>query len=170
MRKSFTTCPSLPMKSAMRLPRHTFKRRDWLGDACLMAAGGVIGLVALLLPWANDYSNEDVNFSLHRAADISGVMQTSWGPPVLVAALVSIAAAALMIVLGPRLLTVLLSLLAIAAGVVYVTQAIGAADAMVKLYRPGVGLYVVLLVGVLMLPVGIASAMVGLLTRSRPSP
>lgn len=170
MRKSFTTCPRLPMKRAMRLPRHTFRRRDWLGDACFVAAGGALGLVALLLPWANEYSHEDVNFSLHRPAGISGVMQTPWGPPVLVAALVSLAVAALMIVLGPRLLTALLSLLAVVAGVVYVTQAIGAADAMVKLYRPGVGLYVVLLVGVLMLPVGIASAMVGLLMRSRPSP
>jgi hypothetical protein len=86
---------------------------------------------------------------------------------VLVAAIVTIAAAAAMLIAGPRLLTTIVSLLGTVAGIVFVLQAIGAADSMVKMYRPGLGLYVTLLTGILLVPIGVASTMVGLILRRR---
>lgn len=153
------------MKAMMRKPRLT--RADWNGYAVLMIIGGVAGFTAVFLPWANDYSAESVNFSLSSADGVGGVLQTPWGPPVLVAALVVIAVATAMLVAGPRLLTMIVSLLGAVAGVVFVLEAIGAADSMVKMYRPGLGLYVTLLTGILLVPVGLVSTLVGQILRHR---
>ena len=46
-------------------------------------------------------------------------------------------------------------------------EAIGAADSMVKMYRPGLGLYVTLLTGILLVPIGLASTMVGHILRRK---
>jgi len=158
----------MPMKAVMlKLRKHRFSLWDWNGDAILMLAAGVAGVVAVFLPWANDYTADFVNFSLSRPDGVAGVLQTQWGPPVLVAAIVTIAAAAAMLIAGPRLLTTIVSLLGTVAGIVFVLQAIGAADSMVKMYRPGLGLYVTLLTGILMVPIGVASTMAGLILRRR---
>jgi hypothetical protein len=153
------------MKAVMR--KHRFSTWDWNGDALLMLAAGVAGVIAVFLPWANDYTADFVNFSLSRPDGVGGVLQTQWGPPVLVAALVAIAVAAAMLIAGPRLLTMIVSLLGTVAGIVFVAQAIGAADSMVKLYRPGLGLYVTLLTGILLVPIGVASTMVGQILRRK---
>jgi len=153
------------MKAVMR--KHRFSLWDWNGDAILMLAAGVAGVVAVFLPWANDYTADFVNFSLSKPDGVSGVLQTQWGPPVLVAAIVAIAVGAAMLIAGPRLLTMIVSLLGTVAGIVFVLQAIGAADSMVNMYRPGLGLYVTLLTGILLVPIGVASTMVGQILRRK---
>jgi hypothetical protein len=153
------------MKAVMR--KHRFSLWDWNGDAILMLAAGVAGVVAVFLPWANDYTADFVNFSLSKPDSVGGVLQTQWGPPVLVAAIVAIAVGAAMLIAGPRLLTMIVSLLGTVAGIVFVLQAIGAADSMVNMYRPGLGLYVTLLTGILLVPIGVASTMVGQILRRK---
>ena len=155
----------MPMKTVMR--KHRFSRWDWNGDAVLAIVGGAVGIVAVLLPWANDYSAEDVNFSLQRAPGVVGVLNTRWGPPVLVAAIAVVVVGVVSLVLGPRLLTMAAGAVVAVAGIVFVLQAIDAADAMVKLYRPGLGLYVTLLTGILLVPIGVASTMVGQILRRK---
>jgi hypothetical protein len=152
-------------KAVMR--KHRFSLWDWNGDAVLMLAAGVAGVIAVFLPWANDYTADFVNFSLSRPDGVGGVLQTQWGAPVLVAALVAIAVAAAMLIAGPRLLTMIVSLLGTVAGIVFVLQAMGAADSMVKLYRPGLGLYITLLTGILLVPIGVASTIVGQILRRK---
>ncbi len=152
------------MKLALR--RHRFTRADWIGYAVLMIAGGALGLVALFLPWANDYTREFVNFSLTKPPEVVGALQTQWGPPVLVAALAAVGAAGALIVLGPRRITIAPSLVVVAAGAVYAVESVAAADSMINLYRPGLGLYLTLLTGILLVPVGLASLAAGAAMRS----
>lgn len=152
------------MKLARR--RHRFTRADWVGYGVLMLAGGAVGLVALFLPWANEYTREFVNFSLGKPPEVAGVLQTPWGPPVLAAALAALAAAVLLLVLGPRRVTVALSLVVVAAGAVFAVESVAAADSMAGLYRPGLGLYVTLLAGILLVPIGLASLAVGAALRA----
>jgi len=147
--------------------KHRFSLWDWNGDAVLMLAAGAAGVIAVFLPWANNYTADFVNFSLSRPDGVGGVLQTPWGPPVLVAALVAIAVSAAMLIAGPRLLTMIASVLGAVAGVVFVLEAIGAADSMVKMYRPGLGLYVTLLTGILLVPIGVAATMVGQILRRK---
>jgi hypothetical protein len=108
-----------------------------------------------------------VSFSLAKLAAANGVLQTHWGPPVLFAALCTVALGVAMLSLGPRLAVTVLSLGAVAAGAVMMMQAIAAADAMAGLYHPGLGLFVTLLTGILLVPIGFASLAVGLILRSR---
>jgi hypothetical protein len=145
--------------------RHRFTRGDWIGYAVLTMMGGAAGLVAVFLPWANDYTAENVNFSLSRPADVAGVLQTQWGPPVLGAALGAIAIAALLLLLGPRRITMVLAAVVVAAGVIFAVEAVSAADSMAKMYRPGIGLYVTLLTGILLVPIGLGALAVGAIMR-----
>ena len=151
-----------------RFRRHRFTRGDWIGYAVLIMAGGAAGLVAVFLPWANEYTTQDVNFSLSRPAEVVGVLQTPWGPPVLGAALAAMAIAALLLILGPRRVTMALAAAVVVAGVVYAVEAVSAADSMVKMYRPGIGLYVTLLTGILLVPIGLAAIAVGAIMRRSP--
>lgn len=151
----------------MRIPPHRLTRHDWIGDSALMLIAGAASVVAVFLPWATTYNEHFVNFSLGRPAGVVGVLHTQWGPPVLAAGLAMIAVALVMLAVGPRLPAVLLSLLGIVAGVVCIVSAMGAADSMVKMYRPGLGLFVALLTGILLVPIAISSALVGLLLWMR---
>jgi hypothetical protein len=153
----------VPMNITMR--RHRFTRADWIGYAVLIMAGGAVGLVALFLPWANEYTRQSVNFSLSKPPGVVGVLETQWGPPVLAAALGVVAAAMLLLLLGPRRVSAALSIIVVVAGAVYALEAIAAADSMVKMYRPGMGLYVTLLTGILLVPIGLASLAVGAVMR-----
>lgn len=152
------------MKLARR--RHRFTRTDWVGYAVLMIAGGAVGVVSLFLPWANHCTEQFVNFGLSKPPEVVGVLQTQWGPPVLAAALAALAAAVLLLVLGPRRVTIALSLVVVAAGAVYAVESVAAADSMIDLYRPGLGLYLTLLTGILLVPIGLASLAVGAAMRA----
>jgi hypothetical protein len=149
----------------LRSRRHRFTRADWAGYAVLMMAGGAAGLAALFLPWANERSAQFVNFSLSKPPEVAGVLQTQWGAPVLAAALAAVAAAVVLLLVGPRRVSVVLSLVVVAAGAVYAVESVAAADSMVGLYRPGLGLYVTLLAGILLVPIGLASLAVGAALR-----
>ena len=46
--------------------KHRFSLWDWNGDAVLMLAAGAAGVIAVFLPWANNYTADFVNFSLSR--------------------------------------------------------------------------------------------------------
>ena len=151
------------MRRTMR--RHRFTRGDWIGYAVLIMIGGAVGVVAVFLPWANDYTAEDVNFSLSRPAEVVGVLQTQWGPPVLGAALAAVAIATLLLLLGPRRVTMVLAAAVVVAGLVFAAEAVSAADSMVKMYRPGLGLYVTLLAGILLVPIGLAAVAVSEIMR-----
>jgi hypothetical protein len=156
------------MTRTMRTPRfrrHRFARGDWIGYALVIMVGGAAGLVAVFLPWANEYTAQYVNFSLSKPAGVVGVLQTQWGPPVLGAALGAMAIAALLLILGPRRVTMALAAGVVVAGVVFAAEAISAADSMVKMYRPGIGLYVTLLTGILLVPIGLAAVTVGAIMR-----
>jgi hypothetical protein len=97
------------------------------------------------------------------------MLQTQWGLPVLIAALCVISVAVCMLLFGPRAITAVLGLVPIAAGVVFLVEAMGAFDGMGSAFRAGLGLYLTLLAGILLMPVGLASAMVGYVLR-RPQP
>ena len=148
-----------------RMRRHRFSRGDWTGYAVLIVIGGAAGLVAVFLPWANEYTVGSVNFSLSKPAHVAGVLQTQWGPPVLAAALVAVVAGALSLALGPRRVTLALGAASAVAGVVYAVQAVAAVDSMPLTYRPGIGLYVTLLTGILLVPVALAAVAGGTILR-----
>lgn len=150
----------------LKVRRHRFTRADWIGYAVLVLIGGALGFGALFLPWANEYTREFVNFSLSKPPGVLGVLQTQWGWPVLAAALAALAAAVLLLLLGPRRVTAVLSLVVVAAGAVYALESVAAADSMIGHYRPGLGLYITLLTGILLVPVGLASLAVGAAMRA----
>jgi len=147
----------------MRARRLT--RADWNGYAVLMIIGGAAGVVGVMLPWANEYTADNVNFSLRKPTEIAGVLSTQWGPPVLAVAIMIVVLAAASLALGPRRLTMAASALVVAAGVVFVVEAIGANDSLGFLYRPGLGLYVTLLAGILLVPIGLVSVSVAQFLR-----
>ena len=62
---------------------------------------------------------------------------------------------------GPRRVTALMGLVSVVGGAVLAISCLDATDAMAPLFRPGLGLYVTILAGILLMPIGIASAMVG---------
>jgi hypothetical protein len=136
-------------------------RRDWIGDAVVTLVVAATGLVGILLPWANEPGAGDVNFSLHAMRGVRSALQTPWGLHALLALAAVVIVGALMMCVGPRRITALLGLVIVVCGAVLVISCLAAADAMALMYRPGLGLYVTVLAGILLMPIGIASAMVG---------
>ena len=127
-----------------------------------MLLAGAILVVAVFLPWANEDLPGDVNYSLSLSGDINGVLRTQWGPPALVLALAVVALGAAVTLTRPRRLSWLLGL-AVAgcgAGVFAVAQD---AASQIAFFDPGLGLYLTTLVGVLLVPIGAAAAMVALI-------
>jgi hypothetical protein len=147
--------------------RRRISRRDWIGDAVVMLVAASAGVVGVFLPWANKPDGGDVNFSLTQAAGIRAAIQTPWGLQALLAAAAVVMVGTAMLWIGPRRVTASLGLVSVVGGAVFVISSLGATDAMAPLFKPGVGLYVTLLSGILLVPIGVASAMVGgILVRS----
>lgn len=147
---------------------YRISRDDWVGDAVLMLAVGLLALAAVFLPWANVLGRGGVDFSLSKPPTINAAMQTPWGLPALLAALCVISVAVCMLLFGPRAATALLSLAPIAAGTVFLLEAMAAFDGMGLAFRAGLGLYLTLLAGILLIPIGVASPMVGYILIRRP--
>jgi hypothetical protein len=136
-------------------------RKDWVGDAVVTLAAAAAGVLGVFLPWANGQSVGDVNFSLHQTAGINSAIHTTWGQHTLLAAAIVVLIGLIMLWAGPRGATALLGLVTAVAGAVFVLSSLHAHAAMMPLFKPGLGLYVTFLTGILLMPIGIASAMVG---------
>jgi hypothetical protein len=136
-------------------------RRDWTGDAVVTLIAAAAALAGVFLPWANGQSGGDMNFSFHQAPGIQSAIHTAWGQHALIAVGAVLIVGVVMLWAGPRRATAPLGLVSAAAGVVCVMSCVSASDGMALFFKPGLGLYVTLLTGVLLIPIGIASAMVG---------
>jgi len=149
------------MDVSARFKRHRLRHRDWTGDAVLTLIAGGLLTVAVFLPWANVHGPGSVNFSLHRGAGINGVLQTRWGVPALLLALAVVATGAVMLARRPRRLSWVLGLLAASLGGAAAAVAWDSAG-YVGFLGPGVGMYLTTLVGILLVPIGLAAALVAL--------
>lgn len=156
------------MKRPDRLRDPRRLRRDWTGDAVLtLVAGGTL-VGAVFLPWANDDGPGWVNFSLSQGGELNGVLDTAWGTPALAVAVVVLAAGLAMLLTRPRRSSILLGVLVAACGVVAFGVAQDAADS-IGFFDPGVGMYLTTLVAVLLVPIGLAAALVAwLIVRGGP--
>ena len=158
------------MKRSDRLNDPQRLRRDWTGDAILAMVGGGVLLAAVFLPWVNDDAPGWVNFSLSQGGGLNGVLDTGWGVPALVLSLVVLVAGTAMLVLPPRRFSVLLGVLVAVCGVAAFGVAQDAA-ASIGYFDPGVGMYVTTLAAVLLVPIGLAAALVAwLLVRAGRAP
>ena len=145
------------MKRPSRLKRPRLLRRDWIGDAVLTLIAGALLLAAVFMPWVNEDAPGWVNFSLQ--GDFNGVMRTGWGWPALGLAIAVLVAGAIMLLTRPRRVSILLGALVAALGVAVFAVAQDAA-AHIGFLDPGIGMYLTTLVGVLLVPIGIAAALV----------
>ena len=87
------------------------------------------------------------------------MLETQWGTPATVLALVVFAAGLVMLVTRPRRFSVLLGLLVAVCGVAVFGVAQDAAS-QIGWYDPGIGMYLTTLVAVLLVPIGLAAALV----------
>ena len=150
------------MKRPSRLTQPHLLRRDWVGDAVLTLIAGAILLAAVFLPWVNEDAPGWVNFSLRGAKEFNGVLQTQWGWPALGLAVAVLVAGAVMLLTRPRRLSIYLGALVAVLGVAVFVVAQDAA-AHIGYNDPGVGMYLTTLLGVLLVPIGIAAALVALI-------
>jgi hypothetical protein len=155
------------MKFSDRFRQPRLLRRDWTGDAVLVLVCGVLLSVAVFLPWVNEDGKGWVNFSVHGSGQINGVLQTHWGPPALLLALATAVVGVVMVLLPPRRLSWLLGALVALLGVAVFGVAQDAA-AHIGFLDPGLGMYATTLIGVLLVPIGLAAALVArFLSRAR---
>lgn len=141
--------------------------RDWIGDGIITVVGGALLAGAVLLPWANDrVPGGRVSYALTKPDEISGALATQWGLPLLGVAAVVVALGVAMIALGPHRLALLSGVVVTLSGVAASMLALDAArEALSWGYAAGSGLMLALLIGILLVPIGVASAMVGFMLR-----
>jgi hypothetical protein len=146
---------------ALSPPRMRLTRKDWTGDAVLTVVGGAVCLVAVFLPWANAEGTGLMNYSITHPDSVRGVLETQWGLPALGLALAVLVTGVLMLAFGPGRLGIALGLLTAAAGV---GIALVARDATAAAFgwttQAGLGSVITLFAGVLLVPIGLASAAV----------
>jgi hypothetical protein len=147
------------MKLTERLRQPRLLRRDWTGDAVLTVVCGAVLTFSVFLPWVNDDAKGWVNFSLHGSGQINGVLHTQWGWPALILALAVLATGTVMLARRPRRRSWLLGALVALLGVAVFAVAQDAA-AHIGFFDPGVGMYLTTLIGVLLVPIGLAAALV----------
>jgi hypothetical protein len=147
--------------------RRPFTRRDWLGDCLITIAAGLVITAGVFLPWANADTGRQVNLSPTKPDTILPALATGWGVWVLVLGLTVLVAGALLLALGPRRLAVVCGPVIAVAGVVVVLTCQRAAAPMAGFFRPGLGIYIDVLAGVLLVPIGFAVAVVGYLLANQ---
>jgi hypothetical protein len=142
-------------------PRLRLTRKDWTGDAVLTLVGGAVCLAAVFLPWANTEGSSLMSYGLTHPDSIRGLLDTQWGLPALGLAFAVAVMGVLMLAVGPGRRGVALGLLTTAAGVGIVLVA---RDATGAAYgwgtQAGLGAVITLFAGVLLVPIGLASAAV----------
>jgi hypothetical protein len=141
--------------------------RDWKGDGIITVVGGALLVAAVLLPWANDrVAGRRVSYALTKPDEIAGALGTQWGLPLLAVAAVVVALGVAMIALGPHRLALLSGAIVTLSGIAACMLALDAArEALGWGYAAGSGLMLTLLIGTLLVPIGLASAMVGFMLR-----
>jgi hypothetical protein len=150
-----------------RLHKVRLLHRDWVGYAVLVLLCGGALLIAVFLPWANTDTGHSVNFSLGKPDTILGVLHTKWGVPALAIALAVTLLGAAMLALRPRRYSLVLGFLLAAAGAGSFALADNASAQIGSPMRPGIGLYVTLFAGVILVPIGLATVIVAfVLARS----
>jgi hypothetical protein len=158
------------MKRPSRLKQPRLMRRDWIGDAVLIMVAGAVLVAGVFLPWVNEDAPGWVNFSFSGGEELNGVLQTRWGWPALGLAVAVLIVGAIMLRMRPRRVSIYLGALVAALGVAVFAVAQDAASQLGFL-DPGVGMYLTTLVGVLLVPIGIAAALVAwILTTAPPAP
>ena len=148
------------MKRPSRLRQVRLRRRDWTGDGILTLIAGAVLVIAVFLPWANAEIKGQVNYSPILTEDINGVLQTQWGTPALVVALVVTVLGVLITLTAPRRFSWLLGVAVAACGIAAVANA-DAAAGHIGWLSPGLGLYLTTFAGVLLVPIGLAAGLVG---------
>ena len=148
------------MKLSDRFKQPRLLRRDWTGDAVLTIVCGVALVAAVFLPWANEDGKGFVNFSLRGATGLRRRAGHALG---------GAGAAArpggrwssgtVMLLFPPRRFSWLLGAFVALLGVAVFFIAQDAA-AHIGFLDPGVGMYLTTLVGVLLVPIGLAAALV----------
>ena len=148
------------MKRPRRLRQVRLLRRDWAGDGILTLIAGAVLVVAVFLPWANSETQAQVNYSPTLTGDINGVLQTQWGTPAIVVALGVAALGVFVTLTTPRKFSWLLGVVVAVCGVAAVANA-DAAASHIGWLSPGLGLYLTMFAGVLLVPIGLAMGLVG---------
>ena len=137
-----------------------------MGDGIVAAGLGLAVLASVFLPWANYSTGHDVNLSVHASAGINAALATPWGLPVLGLAGLVVAIGLVMIVHRPRRLSILLCFGVSLAGAAITMVCFSAGWHIYDPMRPGLGLYAATLGGILLVPTGLASAMVAYILTS----
>lgn len=143
-----------------RLHKVRLLRRDWVGYAILVLLCGASLVAALFLPWANTRIDRSINFSLTKPDSVLGILHTRWGIPALVIAVAVVLVGAVMLGARPRRYTLVLGFLLAAAGIGCFALADNAAGNLGGIFSPGIGLYITLFVGIVLVPIGLATAIV----------
>ena len=160
----------LSWRERLAKPDARFGRKDWIGDAVLALLAGVAVVAGTFLPFANEKTG-DVNYSATRAFGVRSAFAAGFGWPMLVFGLLAVALAVAMLVLGPRRNALYLGVGLSVTGLLVIGQAAHTA-ASIRFWGgetigPGLGLFVTTLAGILLLPIGIASALVAWILTSR---
>jgi hypothetical protein len=150
----------------MRLMRRGFSRADWTGDGLVTIALGLAVVAGVFLPWANLSSGHDVNLSPHAAVGVNGALATPWGLPVLAMAIIVVVIGVVMVAAAPVRLSILPCLAVAAAGLGIALVCFAASRHIWDPLRPGLGLYVDVLGGILLVPTGLAASMVASILTS----
>jgi hypothetical protein len=151
----------------VKRPEPAFSRADFLGDALLTLIAGFLLLSTVFLPWANTRVSGTVNLALTHPATIKGILGTPWGAPVLAASIVVLAVGGLMLLRGASRLAPLYGAVVFAAGVVTIVDAVRAYDQIRLSMSTGLGLFLALVIGLVLLPIGFADATVGWVVATR---
>ena len=146
--------------------RRGFSRADWTGDGVVTVVLGLAVVAGVFLPWANVSTGHDVNLSAHAARGINGALATPWGLPVLALAALVVIVGLAMVVRAPVRLSMLPCVGVSLAGCAITLVCFSAGWHVWDPLRPGLGLYAATLGGILLMPTGLASAMVAYILTS----
>ena len=146
--------------------RRGFSRADWVGDGIVTVALGGAVMAAVFLPWANVSTGHDVNLSPRATPGINGALATPWGLPVLALAAIVVVVGLAMIARRPIRLSVLPCVAVSLAGLGVTLVCFSAGGNIWEPLRPGLGLYLATIGGILLMPTGLASAMVAYILTS----
>jgi len=150
----------------VRVMRRGFSRADWIGDGIVTIVLGLAVALGVFLPWANFSTGHDVNLSPHAAFGVNAALATPWGLPVLALAIAVVVVGLVMLLTAPLKLSVLPCLAVAAAGVGITLVSVSAGWHIWDPLRPGLGMYIDVLGGILLVPTGLASAMVAAILTS----